>query len=175
MDEELKTLRNCDLCKHENIDKVELQFLGEQITGKEAAEILGCSLFQFKNHIEKHLKRDVALELSQNAPALCKRIFDKTNELIESCDRSLEMIGEVRKEWISKKKPEWIAAAVRLEQQLGSNIERLQKIQGEFRESGTLRIENLNMQVNNMTQELIEGMCQNCKHKLAPKLLEQIK
>jgi hypothetical protein len=174
MDVEINSLRNCDICKHDDIDQIEREFLGEQISGKEAGAKLGCSLYVFKNHIEKHLKRDVALSLSQNAPELSKRIFDKTNEIIESCDRTLEMIAEVRAQWRQNKKPEWIAAAVKLEQHLSTNVERLQKINGEFRESGTLRIENLNMQVNNMTQELIEGMCPNCKKKLAPKLLEQI-
>lgn len=172
MDEEIKILRNCEICRSDKIEQVELDYLSENITGKEACEILQCSMYQFKNHIEKHLKRDIAGQLSSNAPVLAKKIFDKTNELIESCDRILATIGEVQNEWRNKKKPEWVSAFVKLETVLSGNIEKLQKIQGEFRESSTVRIENLNMQVNNMTQELIEGMCPRCKQELAPKILK---
>lgn len=171
----MKILRNCDLCKSEQIEEIELEYLSENITGKEACELLDCSMYQFKNHIEKHLKRDIAGQLSSNAPVLAKRIFDKTNELIESCDRILKTIDEVQLEWRNKKKPEWVSAFVKLETALSGNIEKLQKIQGEFRESSTVRIENLNMQVNNMTQELIEGMCPKCKQELAPKILKIVK
>ena len=174
MDEDTKLLRNCVLCKHEDIEKIEIDFLNENITGKDACEQLKCSMYVFKNHIERHLKRDIAGELSNNAPVLAKQIFDKVNEVIASCDRSLEMIAEVNKEWKEKKKPEWITAAVKLEQHLTMNVERLMKIQGEFKESSNLKVETLNIQVNNMTQELIEGMCPQCKMNLAPKLLKTL-
>jgi hypothetical protein len=174
MDEDTKMLRNCEICKDEKIDKIELDYLAENITGKEACRILNCSLYVFKNHIERHLKRDIAGALARNAPVLAKQVFDKTNEIIESCDRTLQMIKEVQKEWSDKKKPEWITAAVKLEQHLTTNVERLVKIQGEFKESSNLKVENLNIQVNNMGQELIEGMCPNCKENLAPKILKTL-
>jgi len=37
-----------------------------------------------------------------------------------------------------------------------------------------MRVEQLNIQVNNMTQELIEGMCPACKQNLAPKILKVV-
>ena len=174
MDEETKLLRNCEICKSDHIEEIELDYLNENLTGKEACEMLNCSMYVFKNHIERHLKRDIAGALATNAPALAKRIFDKTNQLIESCDRTLEMIKDVQTEWKNKKKPEWVTAAVKLETVLSGNIERLQKIGGELRETSTLRIETLNMQVNTMSQELIEGMCPKCKERLAPKILKTL-
>ena len=165
-------LRNCKICKDDLIDDVERQFLAEQISGPEACVILGCTMGEFKRHIETHLKRDIALELSKNAGPLAKRIFDKTNELIDSCDRTLKMIKEVEQEWKDKKKPEWVNAAIKLEQTLSNNIERLSKITGELRESSTVRVENLNIQVNNMTQEMIENLCPMCQRTVAPKLVK---
>jgi len=172
MNNSLPELRNCEICKHDHIDEIERQFLSEQITGKEAARLLDVGQSTFKNHIEKHLKKDIAIALSANAGPLAKRIFNKTNELIESCDRILDTIKDVTEEWKNKKRPEWVGALVKLEIVLGNNIERLTKIQGELRESSVMRIEQLNIQVNNMTQELIEGMCSSCKTRLAPRILE---
>jgi len=172
MDNSLPELRNCEICKHDKIDQIERQFLSEQITGKEAAEILDVGQSAFKNHIEKHLKKDIAIALSSNAGPLAKRIFNKGNELIESCDRILETIKDVTKEWKDKKRPEWVGALVKLEIVLGNNIEKLTKMHGELRESSVMRVEQLNIQVNNMTQELIEGMCSACKQRLAPKILK---
>lgn len=172
MDEDTKLLRNCVICKHDEIDNIELNYLSENITGREACEILDCSMYVFKNHIDRHLKKDIAGVLSTNAPVLAKQVFDKTNEVIASCDRTLTLIDEVTKEWKSQKKPEWIAALVKLEQHLTTNVERLMKIQGEFKESSNLKVETLNIQVNNMGQELIEGMCPKCKQDLAPKILK---
>jgi len=174
MDEEFPELRNCKICKHEKVEQVERDFLNEIITGKEAANILECTLYSFKNHVEKHLKRDIAGVLSVNAAPLAKQIFNKTNELISSCDRILQVLDEVIKEWENKKKPEWVTAFVKLETVLSNNIEKLTKIQGELRESSTMRVEQLNIQVNNMTQELIEGMCPACKQNLAPKILKVV-
>jgi len=171
MNENTKVLRNCAICNHEKIDQIELDYLAENITGKEACETLECSAYVFKNHIERHLKRDIAGALAKNAPVLAKQVFDKTNEVIASCDRTLEMIEEVRQQWTQNRKPEWIAAAVKLEQHLSTNVERLMKLQGEFKESSNLKVENLNIQVNHMSQELIGGMCPKCKQNLAPKIL----
>jgi len=70
MDDKLPELRNCTICKHDNIDQVERDFLSELITGKEACTILECSMNSFKTHIEKHLKRDIAGALSANAPLM---------------------------------------------------------------------------------------------------------
>jgi len=174
MDEKFPELRNCTICKHDKIDQVERDFLNDLITGKESCIILECSMNSFKTHIEKHLKHDIAGSLSANAPMMAKRIFDKTNELIASCDRMLAAIGDVQVEWSSKKKPEWITALVKLETVLSNNIEKLTKIHGELRESSVMKVEQLNIQVNNMTQELIEGMCSACKQKLAPKILRVV-
>jgi hypothetical protein len=174
MDEETKLLRNCVVCKHEDVEQVELDFLGENINGEEAAAKLDCTLSQFKRHIDMHLKKDIALHLSSNAPALAKMIFNKTNQLIESCDRQLKLISEVNKEWKDKKKPEWITAIVKLETVLSSNIEKLSKINGELKESSSMKVEQMNIQVNNMTQEIIEGMCPQCKVKLAPVILKSV-
>lgn len=174
MDVELKVLRNCEICKHEDVEIVEQEFLADNISGPEAARRLNTTLAKFKSHIERHVARDVSGVLSENAPMLAKQIFDKTNQLIESCDRQLELIQDVTKEWKDKKKPEWISALVKLETVLTGNIEKLSKINGELRESSTMKIEQLNIQVNNMTQELIEGMCPACKMKLAPKILKSV-
>jgi len=174
MDDKLPELRNCTICKSDKIDKVERDFLSDLITGKEACTILDCSMNSFKTHIEKHLKHDIAGVLSANAPMMAKRIFDKTSELISSCDRMLSVIKEVQIEWSQKKKPEWITALVKLETVLSNNIEKLTKIHGELRESSVMKVEQLNIQVNNMTQELIEGMCSACKQKLAPKILRVV-
>lgn len=174
MNDNLPELRNCDVCKHEKCEEIELEYLGENITGEEACKTLKVSFAKFKTHIEKHLKKDISAIVSANAPALAKRIFDKTDQLIESCDRQLEMLAEVNQEWKSKRKPEWITAAAKLEQILTGNIEKLSKMQGEFKENGAVRIEQMNIQVNNMTQDLIEGMCPACKAKLAPKLLNTL-
>lgn len=171
---ELKELRNCELCKHEDIEEVELAFLNENISGEEAARRLKTTRAKFKTHIERHLKKDIAGSLSANAPTLAKQIFDKTNQLIESCDRQLELITDVTKEWKDKKKPEWITALVKLETVLTGNIEKLSKINGELKESSSMKVEQMNIQVNNMTQELIEGMCPACKVKLAPKILKSV-
>ncbi len=174
MNEERKVLRNCEICKSDNIEEIEIDYLNETLSGKECCEMLECSMYVFKNHIERHLKRDIAGALSRNAPVLAKQVFDKTNEVLASCDRTLDLIKEVKKEWNDKKKPEWISALVKLEQHLTLNIERLMKIQGEFKESSNLKIETLNIQVNTMSQELIEGMCPKCKKNLAPKLLKTL-
>jgi len=174
MDEKLPELRNCEICKHDKIEQVELDFLSEKITGKEASEILNCGFASFKTHIEKHLKRDIAGVLSENALPLAKRIFDKTNELISSCDRVLNVIKDVEKEWQDKKKPEWVTALVKLETVLSTNIEKLTKIQGELRESSTMKIETLNIQMNNVTQELVESMCPACKQRIAPRILKLV-
>lgn len=175
MEKELPQLRNCEICKHENIDQIERDYLTDKITSREACTLLNCRFNTFKTHIEKHLKKDVAGILSINAPILAKQVFDKASELIESCDRVLSMIDEVQEEWKAKKKPEWVSAIVKLETVLSGNIERLTKIQGEFRESSVMKVEQLNIQVNNMTQELIEGMCSPCKERLAPKMLKIVK
>ena len=174
MDESFPELRNCEICKHDKIEQVEIDFLNENITGKEAADILGCGQATFKTHIEKHLKRDIAGVLSANALPLAKRIFDKTNELISSCDRVLDVIKDVQKEWEDKKKPEWVTALVKLETVLSSNIEKLTKIHGELRESSVMKIETLNIQMNSVTQELIENMCPACKQTLAPRILKLV-
>ena len=174
MDEETKLLRNCAICKHENIEEVELDFLNENIDGEDAAKKLNCSLGQFKRHIEMHLKKDIAGQVSVNAPMLAKRIFDKTNQLIASCDRQLSLIGEVNKEWRDKRKPEWVTALVKLEGVLTKNIEALSKINGEMREASTMRVDQMNIQINNMTQEIIAGMCEPCKLKLAPVILKSV-
>lgn len=167
-------LRNCEVCKHDDVEFIEREFLSEHITGAEAADALQTTQGKFKKHIESHLKRDIAGALAANAGPLAKRIFDKTNELIGSCDRMLVMISEVEKEWKDKKKPEWVNAAIKLEQTLSGNIEKLSKITGELRESSTIRVETLNMQVNNMTQEIIENMCPACKTKILPTLLKNV-
>ncbi len=174
MDTELKVLRNCEICKHEEVDLIEREFFAEHISGAEAARRLNTTLAKFKSHIERHVARDVSGVISENAPMLAKQIFDKTNQLIESCDRTLELIKEATQEWKDKKKPEWISALVKLETVLSGNVEKLGKINGELRESSTMRVEQLNIQVNNMTQELIEGMCPACKTKLAPKILKSV-
>ncbi len=174
MDEQTKLLRNCTICKHEKIDDVEMEFLAEHITSEEAAASLNCTLGQFKRHIEMHLKKDIALHLSANAPILAKRIFDKTNQLIESCDRNLKLISEVRAEWKDHKKSEWITALVKLETLVATNIEKMSKITGELRESSTMKVEQMNIQINNMTEEMISEMCTPCKTKLAPKLLKTV-
>jgi len=171
---EMNSLRNCVLCKHENIAEVELAFLHEEISGQEACRRLNCGASTFKNHIEKHLKKDIAGVLSENAPSLAKHIFNKTNQLIESCDRQLDLIEDVTKEWKDKRKPEWITALVKLEQNLRSNIDQLTKINGELRESSSMKVEQMNIQINNMTQELIEGMCPTCKARLAPVILKSV-
>ena len=174
MDEETKLLRNCAICKHENIEDVELDFLNENIDGEEAAKKLDCSLGQFKRHIEMHLKKDIAGQVSVNANLLAKRIFDKTNQLIASCDRQLDLITEVNKEWRDKRKPEWVTALVKLEGVLNKNIEALSKINGEMKESSTMRVDQMNIQINTMTQELIAGLCTSCKTKLAPVILKSV-
>jgi len=175
MDKKFPALRNCGICKHERVAEVERDFLSEKITPREATELLGCTFNGLKTHIEKHLKHDIAGSLSENAPILAKQIFDKGNEIIESCDRTLSLIKSVTKEYENKKKPEWVSAIVKLETLLSNNIANLTKMHGELRESSTIKVEQLNIQVNNMTQELIENMCLACKTKLAPKILKIVK
>lgn len=175
MKEELPQLRNCEICKHERISEVERDYLAENITDREAITILGCKFNSFKTHLEKHLKSDVAGSLAENAPLMAKQVFDKGAEILESCDRTLDMITEVRKEWDNKKKPEWVSALVKLETLLANNVTSLTKLHGEFRESSVIKVEKINIQVNNMTQELMENMCVACKTKLAPKILKIVK
>lgn len=170
--------RACDLCLYDQIEDYENDFIHKRRTVAEIVDALrdeniDTTKKRFYDHIRYHLKPEVALVYSKNAPELAKEIVDNVGELIDEIERMKNKIIALENSINSDAQPAMIKAYTGMISEFRRLIESLAKIQGELKGATTTYVQNMNVEYDNIKAVVMQDTCSQCKAKLA-KVLEPL-
>ena len=167
--------KGCSLCLYENIEEYEQDYVNRRRTVNEIIqglrdENVEVTKYGFYNHIRSHLKPEVALIFSQNAPLLAKEVVDNIGELIEEIERMKGKIEGLEASINAEAQPSMIKAYTGMVSEFRRLVEGLVKLRGDFKTSSHIHVKNLNVEYNNVIGQVMQDACPSCKAKLAKTL-----
>lgn len=165
----------CNLCLYDDIEKYEQDYIKKRSTVIEIveelqAENVECNRYKFYNHMRNHLKPEVAMIFSQNADLLAKELVDEVGEIIMMFDQVKGKIEALDHTINADAEPAMIKAYTGLVSEGRRLVEALATLQGKLEGSSHIHVNTLNVQYNNMMDQVMQDVCQNCKVKLSKTL-----
>ena len=167
--------KGCSLCLYENIEEYEQDYVNRRRTVNEIIqglrdENVEVTKYGFYNHIRSHLKPEVALIFSQNAPLLAKEVVDNIGELIEEIERMKGKIEGLEASINAEAQPSMIKAYTGMVSEFRRMLETLAKIQGDFKGSAHIHVQNMHVEYSNVIAQVLQDACPNCRVKFAKTL-----
>lgn len=169
----------CSFCLVEDIESYEKDYLNKNRTADEIVQAIKndvgirCSRAGFYNHMRYHVRREMLVYASKNAPELANELVDKTLELIEFLDNLKDKIEKIEKEIHAGSDPTMIKAYVSMMSESRKMIETLAKIQGDLKGSERINVKNMTIQYTAIASQILQDTCPVCREKLT-KTLEPI-
>ena len=165
----------CSLCLYDKIEQYEQDYINKRSTVSEIVEELQgedveCNRYKFYNHMRNHLKPEVAMIFSQNADLLAKELVDEVGEIITMFDQVKGKIEALDHSINADAQPAMIKAYTGLVSEGRRLVEALATLQGKFEGSSHIHVNNLTVEYNQMKEQVLQDVCQNCKVKLAKTL-----
>ena len=165
----------CSLCLYDKIEQYEQDYINKRSTVSEIveelkAENIECNRYKFYNHMRNHLKLEVAVAFSKNADLLANELVDKVGEIITMFDQVKSNIEALDHSINADAQPAMIKAYTGLVSEGRRLVQALATIQGELKGSSHVHINTLHVEYNNMKEQVLQDICQNCKVKLAKTL-----
>lgn len=175
---EIRT-RSCELCLYEEIATYERAYINKEKHVQDIIQELkfnGLDVTNYKwyKHIRAHVRPEVGIILAENAPVLANEAVDKIGECIEAIGKVKEQIEKVEVSLNSDADPSLIRAYTALHAEARHWLEILAKLQGEFKDVAAIKVNNLNIEYNNVVGTIMQEACPVCKAKFAEKLAPQI-
>ena len=166
----LQPERPCEICRTPNIEKVEMAYVQKQLSTQEVITQFDCSKWKWYHHVKYHLKPGVASAMSKNADFLANQIVDKTGDLLESLERLQEKVNLLESQIDGNTEPAKIKAYTSMEAEIRNTILALGKIQGDFKDSAYIQVNNITVQLNKISDVIMSNACPKCKPIFASKL-----
>ena len=166
----LQPERPCEVCRTPNIEKVELDFIQKKMSTQEVITQLDCSKWKWYHHVKYHLKPGVAQAISKNADFLANQIVDKTGDLLESLERLQEKVNLIESQIDGNTEPTKIKVYTSMEAEIRNTVLALAKIQGDFKDSAYIQVNNITVQLNKISDIVMTNACPRCKPIFATKL-----
>jgi hypothetical protein len=166
---------NCELCiSDRDLTDLETRYLQREITTAYVVEQLGCKLYTWRTHINNHVRPAVALQLSQRTE-VTDNIVDKIGEVVSGLDDLKEVITMLKKTILSNPDPIMLKTYLQALAELRHYTETLQKLQGEFKDTGKINVQNMHVEYNQLVGKIMQDSCPKCKGVFAESLKDIIK
>lgn len=166
----LQPERPCAICRHSKIEKIELDYVQKRASISEVTATLDCSKWQWYHHVKYHLKPGVSDALSKNADFIANQVVDKTGDLMLSLERLQEKVNLVESQIDGNTEPAKIKAYASLETEIRNTVLALAKIQGDFKDTAYIQVNNITVQLNKIADVIMSEACPRCKPIFAQKL-----
>ncbi len=126
--------------------------------------------YKWYNHMRNHLKPEVAQLMSANSPMLANEAIDRLGVLIQMTSTLSEKIEGFNNSINPDADPAQIRAYTGLISECRHMVESIAKMQGEFKGSGAIHAQTVNIQYNSVVEQIMQDVCQSCKVKLSKTL-----
>lgn len=165
----------CDLCLFDDIGQYEKMYIKKEMKVLDIIDELkrqevDVTQYKFYRHMRDHVKGEVAVMMSENAPMLVNETMDKLGELIKMTETLINNIEGFQFSINADADPAKIRAYTGLMSEARHMIESIAKIQGEFKGSNAIKAKTVNIQYNNIAEHIMQDVCNVCKAKLAKTL-----
>ncbi len=160
-----------------DVRQLEQDYADHKIIASDIVKDLDISVSTWYTHIKYHLTPQICQALSTNADVLALQIIDKQCELIEMLDVLGAEITKVQTEGDHNilEDDKRMKALTGLLSEKRKIIEVMAKMQGEYKDSTTIRANNINIEYNNLMGMVMQDACPMCKQKFATKIPNVIK
>ena len=166
---------SCELClSDDDITQYEMGYLDRTMTSTQVIEVLGCKLYAWRTHINNHVRPQVAIQLSERTE-LTDHIVDKIGEVVQGLDDLKDVISMMKKTILQNPDPIMLKTYLQALAELRHYTETLQKLQGEFRDTGKINVQNMHVEYNNLVGQIMQKSCHKCKGVFAEALKDVIK
>lgn len=164
----------CELClRDEDISRWELGYLDRTYTAAQCIEELDCKPYTWRMHINTHVKPQVAIELSQRSE-LTDHIVDKIGEVMQGLEDLKDVMKVMKSGLLTNPDPAMLKTYISSLAELRHYTETLQKLQNEFKDTGKINIQNMNIEYKTMVGRVMQDACPVCKQKFAVSLKDVI-
>ena len=168
----LQPERPCEICRNPQATPLEREYVEKRLSTQDVIDKLGITKYAWYRHIKYHLKPGVAQAISDNSEFLATQIIDKTGELIESLDRLKAKVEQIHVTVTGDADPSKVRAYTALETELRNTLMALAKIQGDFKDSAYIQVNNISIELNKIGEMVMTHACPKCKPVFAEKLGE---
>jgi CO dehydrogenase/acetyl-CoA synthase gamma subunit (corrinoid Fe-S protein) len=162
-------VNNCELCIKEGIEEYETKYLDRELTASQCIERLQTKAYTWRNHINNHVKPQVALQLA-NRTELVDHVVDKVGETIRGLDDVKEVLSSMKQSILNSPDPQFLKTYLQALAELRHYVEALQKLQGDFQDTNKVNIQNMHVEYNNLVGHIMQDSCPKCKTKFAQTL-----
>jgi len=166
----LQPQRPCEICRNPQATTLEKEYIEKRISTQDVIDSLGITKYAWYRHIKYHLKPGVAQAISDNSDVLANQIIDKTGELIEGLDRLKGKVEQIQVTITGDADPSKIKAYTALEAELRNTLLALAKIQGDFKDSAYIQVNNVTIELQKIGEIVMANACSKCKPVFAQKL-----
>jgi hypothetical protein len=155
---------NCEICLMEGIESIELAYLDRDMTATQVMEKLNVKPYTWRNHINNHVKPQLAIQLA-NRTELADHVVDKVGEVIKGLEDLKDVMSLLKQNILNNPDPHQLKIYLSGLAEIRHYTETLQKLQGDFKESGKLQAQTINVQYNNLAGQILQDACPMCKKK----------
>lgn len=165
----------CELCiRDDDITKFELDYLNKDISAEQCIQQLGTKPYTWRNHIKNHVKPQVAIQLA-NRGELVDAIVDKVGEVVKGLDDLKDVMANLKQQVLTSSDPNLLKLYLAGLAEVRHHTETLQKLQGDFKDTGKINVQNMHIEYNALVGHIMQDSCPQCKAKFAVSLKDVIK
>jgi hypothetical protein len=165
----------CELCiRDDDISQMEIDYLEKTISAEQCIAQLGTKPYTWRNHIKNHVKPQVAIQLA-NRGELVDVIVDKVGEVVRGLDDLKEVMAGLKQQVLTSSDPNLLKVYLAALAEVRHHTETLQKLQGDFKDSGKINVQNMHVEYNQLVGSIMQYSCPKCKPVFADKLAGVIK
>jgi len=158
----------------DDITGIEIDYLEKRKTSSQCIELLDCKLYSWRNHINNHVKPQVAIQLADRSE-ITDHIVDKVGEVIGGLDDLKEVMKILKQQILANPDPIMLKTYLSALAELRHYTETLQKLQNEFKDNGNINVQNMHVEYNQLVGTIMQDSCPLCKSKFAVSLKDVIR
>ena len=167
--------QTCELClREEDITAIEMGYLDKELTAVQCIERLNTKPYTWRKHIQNHVKPQVAIQLV-NRSEITDHIADKIGHVISGLDDLTELLATLKQQVLTSSDVNLLKVYLATLAEVRHHTETLQKLQGDFKETGKINVQNMHVEYNNLVGHIMQDSCPMCKAKFAVSLKDVIK
>lgn len=141
-----------------------MKYLDREMTSTQCIEELECKIYTWRNHINNHVKPQLAIQLA-NRSELVDHVADKIGEVIFGLDELKEIMAVMKKDLLVNPDVNMLKTYLGFLSELRHYTETLQKLQGDFKDTGKVNAQTINIQYNSLAGQILQDACPLCKKK----------
>jgi hypothetical protein len=166
---------SCELCiRDDDITQIEIDYLNKDLSAEQCIHQLGTKPYTFRNHIKNHVKPQVAIQLA-NRGELVDVIVDKVGEVVRGLDDLKDVMAGLKQQVLNSSDVNLLKVYLAALAEVRHHTETLQKLQGDFKDTGKINVQNMHIEYNALVGHIMQDSCPQCKAKFAVSLKDVIK